>query len=353
MRPTDARQHQGKLIGSGTAVPAGVCLILGVLLSLLSVSSLAREAGDEPFAEAIAAYGEHPRVHAVIVARDGQAVFEKVFRGPDLDTAVNIKSLAKTFMAALTGAAIHHAVIESVNRPVVSLLGDRAPDRTDPRLDDITVAHLLSMSSGLQRTSGQGYGAWVNSDDWVKHALTRPFVDTPGDDMQYSTGDYHVLAAALSEASGGSLLALSRTWIGEPLNIRIPAWDRDPQGIYFGGNNMRLSPRALLQLGELYRNDGMANGERLLPVDWVSESWTARVRSPWSGDDYGYGWFIRQADGLSIYYGRGYGGQMLYVIPELALTVVITADPTPPSRRGGDVDRLHRILEQQLIPAFR
>jgi CubicO group peptidase (beta-lactamase class C family) len=353
MRAAAARQHQVTLIGFGPAAPAGVCLTLGVLLSLLSVSSLAREAGDEAFAEAIAAYGEHPRVHAVIVARDGQPVFEEVFRGPDLDTAVNIKSLAKTFMAALTGAAIHHGVIESVDQPVVSLLDDRPLGSADPRLEDITVAHLLSMSSGLQRTSGQGYGAWVNSDDWVHHALTRPFVDTPGQDMQYSTGDYHVLGAALSESSGRNLLALSRTWIGEPLNIRIPAWDRDPQGIYFGGNNMRLSPRALLQLGELYRNDGMANGERLLPADWVSESWTARVRSPWSGDDYGYGWFIRQAEGLSIHYGRGYGGQMLYVIPELALTVVITADPTPPSNRGGDVDRLHRILEQQVIPAFR
>lgn len=302
--------------------------------------------------EAIQAWRDHPRVHAVIVACNGEPILEEVFEGPGLDTPVNIKSLAKTFVAAVVGAAIHQALIDSVDEPILPLLRDRIPQSVDPRLESVTVAHLLSMSSGLERTSGPGYGAWVNSDNWIRHALTRPFVDVPGEAMQYSTGDFHILAAALTETSGRSLLALSRDWIGDPLDIRIPAWDRDPQGIYFGGNNMRLSPRALLALGELYRNNGTADGERVLPPGWVDTSWTRRVRSPWSGDGYGFGWFIRRAKGTDIYYGRGYGGQMLYVVPELALTIVITADPTPPSR-GGGVDRLHRILEERIIPALR
>ncbi|MCP1726603.1 CubicO group peptidase (beta-lactamase class C family) [Natronospira proteinivora] len=325
----------------------------GLILGLLITPPLAADSNNARVTDVLSAYNDHPRVHSLIVARDGEIILEEVFRGPDTTTPVNIKSLAKTFMGALTGAALHQGLIDSMDTPVVSLLGERLPDESEPQLQEVTLAHLLTMSSGLQRTSGGGYGAWVNSANWVEHALTRPFVEAPGEAMQYSTGDFHILGAALTQASGQTLLALSREWIGGPLNIRIPAWDRDPQGIYFGGNNMRLSPRALLQLGELYRNDGVSNGERVLAEGWVETSWTPRVRSPWSGDDYGFGWFIRQAQGLDIYYGRGYGGQMLYVIPELALTVVITADPTPPSDRGGDVDRLHHILEQQLIPALR
>lgn len=317
---------------------------------ILVAASAASGAGErDALAAAVDRWGEHPRVRAVIVAHEGEAVAEEVFAGPGLDTPVNIKSLAKTFMAALTGAAIRHEVVAGVDQPITELLGPRVPDAASERLDRVSVAHLLSMSSGLERTSGPHYGEWVNSDDWVAYALTRPFVDPPGQRMQYSTGDFHILAGALTQASGHSLLALARDWIGEPLGIHVPAWQQDPQGIHFGGNNMRLSPRALVALGELYRNGGVVDGQRVLPEGWVEASWTPRVRSPWSGDRYGFGWFIRESEGIEYYYGRGYGGQMLYVVPALELTVAITADPTPPSQPGSGADRLTAVLEQHVI----
>ncbi|MBS3747359.1 MAG: serine hydrolase, partial [Wenzhouxiangellaceae bacterium] len=72
---------------------------------------------------------------------------------------------------------------------------------------------------------------------------------------------------------------------------------------------------------------------------------TPRGRSPWSGDLYGYGWFITDLAGERAYYGRGYGGQMLYVVPSAALTVVVTSRSVPPSEGGGYVRRLHRLVE--------
>jgi CubicO group peptidase (beta-lactamase class C family) len=86
-------------------------------------------------------------------------------------------------------------------------------------------------------------------------------------------------------------LALAREWLGEPLDITFPAWDRDPQGIYFGGNNMRLSPRDLVKIGELYRNQGWVGDRLLFPENWVNESWTGRGKSAYTDDPYGYGWF--------------------------------------------------------------
>ena len=59
--------------------------------------------------------------------------------------------------------------------------------------------------------------------------------------------------------------SLAQEWLAEPLGITVPAWPRDPQGIYFGGNDMLMSPRALLRFGELYRNDGVWQGRRILP----------------------------------------------------------------------------------------
>jgi CubicO group peptidase (beta-lactamase class C family) len=100
--------------------------------------------------------------------------------------------------------------------------------------------------------------------------------------MLYSSGSSHLLSAVLTRASGRSTHALAREWLGEPLGIEIPPWPRDPQGIFFGGNDMLMSPRALLRFGELYRRDGVLNGRRILPEGWVAESWRLRTTSPWS-----------------------------------------------------------------------
>jgi CubicO group peptidase (beta-lactamase class C family) len=192
----------------------------------------------------------------------------------------------------------------------------------------------------------------VSSDDWVRFALSRPFVDRPGGRMLYSTGSYHLLSAVLTEASGRSLLALARDWLGEPLAIEIPPWTRDPSGYYMGGNNMALSPNALLRFGEMVRQRGVWNGVRVVSANWVETSWTPRTRSPFSGDDYGYGWFIDTVRGHPVRYARGYGGQLLYLVPDLGLTVVITSDPTRPARSGGYFGALRRFLADDVIPVF-
>lgn len=285
------------------------------------------------------------RLHSLIVAKNGEIVYERAFAGPGVDRPANIKSLSKTVLAALVGAAIEQELLQGPEQPVTELLGPLVPDTADPQVNEITVGHLLSLQAGLERTSGDNYGAWVGSPNWVEYALTRPFVDEPGGRMLYSTGSSHLLSAALTQASGESTLELARRLLGKPLDIAIPSWPRDPQDIYFGGNDMRLSPRALVKIGELYRQNGVVNDVRVLPEGWTEASWTARGRSPWTGDGYGYGWFITTLAGERVYYGRGYGGQALFVVPERELTVAITSDPTPPSPGGQFQGRLNRLIE--------
>ncbi|WP_159716732.1 serine hydrolase domain-containing protein [Geminicoccus flavidas] len=292
-----------------------------------------------------------PRLHALIVARAGEVVLAERLRGPALDRPVNVKSVSKAVMTALAGIAIGKSVLQGTEQKLVDVLGNLVPAEADPRVGEITIGHLLSMQAGLASTSGVNYGAWVNSPNWVRHILTRPFETEPGGWMVYSTGTSHLLSAALTVASGESTLSLARSWLGRPLNITIPAWDRDPQGIYLGGNNMALSPRALLAFGELYRNDGMAGGERILPEGWVAQSWQERTISNWTGDGYGYGWFGREVRGHPVRFAWGYGGQMLFVVPDLALTVVMTSDPSPRPRGDGHLDALHGLLGEVILPA--
>lgn len=271
------------------------------------------------------------RLHSLLVLHDGVPVIEHVQAGPGLSRPANIKSLSKTVLSVIAGMAIDKGVVSSVDQPLMELLGELAPDGLDSRVRDISFGDALAMQAGLASTSGRNYGRWVQSDNWVAHALTRPMIAQPGGRMIYSTGATHLVSAALTEASGESTLVLARRWLGEPLNIRIPPWLTDPQGIYFGGNDMHLSPRALARVGELYRLGGELEGRRVLSEQWITASWTANGRSPWTGDDYGYGWFITELADQRAYYGRGYGGQALFVIPESRMTVVITSNPNPPS----------------------
>lgn len=323
------------------------------LLLLVSLSLLC-EAKEADWRSALERDAKSlPRLHTLLAVHQGADLVALDLKGDGLETPVNIKSLSKTVLAALVGAALEQGVFEGADQPVIEPLGDRVPASATDGVERITLGHLLSLQAGLQRTSGRHYGRWVVSENWVHYVLTRPFVDEPGGRMLYSSGSSHLLSAALTEASGRSTLTLAREWLGEPLGITIPAWDRDPQGIYFGGNNMLLSPRDLVEIGELYRNGGRVGEHRVFPENWVEESWIGRGESAYTDDPYGYGWFLRRLAGEPGYYGRGFGGQLLYVIPSLELTVVMTSDPTPPSPGSRYLRQQLQLIERYIIPAVR
>ncbi len=292
-----------------------------------------------------------PRFHALIVARDGQIFSARRFRGPSLETPVNVKSASKSVLSALVGIAIERGVLDGLDQPVAPYLKRDFPADPDPRLYDLTVGHLLSMRSGLERTSGTAYGAWVASPNWVRDVLARPMTGDPGGRMLYSTGNTHLLSAVLTRASGRSTYDLAREWLAQPLGIALPPWPRDPQGIYFGGNDMLLSPLAMLRFGELYRMDGMFEGRRVLPEGWVDRTWRPLGFAAWSGHGYGYGWFAGSLGGHAAHFAWGYGGQMIYVVPKLRLTVVMTSDPAPHPRTESHIAALHAVMSEEIVPA--
>ncbi|MCR9126266.1 MAG: beta-lactamase family protein [Rhodobacteraceae bacterium] len=303
--------------------------------------------------EVIARAGGFDQCHAIEIHQHGSAVLSHRFRGPPPGRAVPVKSVSKTIVAALTGAAIDRGELPGLSARLGDVAPGLIPPSADPGVADITIAHLVTMRAGLERTSGANYGAWVGSVNWVSDALSRPFVAEPGGRMLYSTGSFHVLGAVLSEVSGLSLLRLARDRLGTPLGIDIPAWTRDPQGRYLGGNEMALSLGAMVRFGELYRRGGSWDGVQVLGADWVARSFQPRTRSPFSGMSYGYGWFLGRAGGADFALARGYGGQVICVVPRLGLTVAITSDPTRPARSAGYFGDLTGLIETAIVPAAR
>lgn len=285
------------------------------------------------------------RLHSMVVMKQGEIIFAEAFRGPSPEQAVNIKSVSKSVVAALVGCAIERGSLAGVDATLGEVGAGLIPAGADPRIARLRVQDFLTMRIGLERQSGPNYGRWAASDDWVRHALTRPFVAEPGGRMLYSTAGWHVLGAMLSEVTGKSLLTLSRDWLGDPLDIEFAPWTRDPQGRYLAGNEMSMSPFEMARFGELYRLGGRWKGDVVLPADWATQSFEPRTVSPWSNDSYGYGWFLREMGDHRIAYARGYGGQAIHVAPQAGVVVAITSDTSRPARSQGYMTTLHSLVE--------
>jgi CubicO group peptidase (beta-lactamase class C family) len=302
----------------------------------------------QPVVEAARELGQ---LHAILVAHRGETVVARAFRGDGLDAYANVKSVSKSIVALLLGIAIERGVVPSVRTPLGEIAPLLIPPDAAPGVGDITLRDLVTLRAGLERTSGPNYGEWIASDNWVADALSRPFVAEPGGRMLYSTGSFHVLGAVLAEAAGRDLLSLARAWLAEPLDIRLPPWTRDPQGYYMGGNQMALTPRAMLRLGEMVRRQGRWDGRQVVPREWIEASLRPLTRSPFSGMSYGYGWFVTPTPQGQLALARGYGGQLVAIVPEAELTVAITSDPTRPARSAGHFGDLMQLIRRRVLPA--
>lgn len=292
-------------------------------------------------------------VRSLLVAHHGQLLAERYYGGASVSEPVNVKSASKSVVSALVGIAIAEGHLTGTDQRLPTLFGDYFETIDEPSKRRITLGDLLSMRAGLETTSFGTYGAWVESPDWVRFALERPMTCEPGDCWEYSTGNTHLLGVAVARATGTDLRTFAERELLGPLGIPARPWDRDPDGHYLGGNNMAFTPRELLRFGQLYLNEGSWEGERLLPASWVRRSWDLRVRSPWNGHGYGLGWWGREVAGERVRFAWGYGGQYLFVVPDLELAVVATTD-LDRRRRRWDADRaLFRLLREEIIPRVR
>jgi CubicO group peptidase (beta-lactamase class C family) len=306
-----------------------------------------------------------PRLHSLIVQANGDLVFERYYNGARRERHANVKSAAKSVISALVGIAIARGLIPGVDTPIVTYFPELARD-ADPRKRAITVEHLLTMRPGLEGTSNRNYGAWVTSRNWVQHALARPLFAAPGAEMEYSTGNTHLLSAILTKATKTSTWQFANDALAKPLGFTLPQWPRDPQGIYFGGNDMLLTPRQLLAFGELYLNDGRAGDRQVVPASWVKKSCEGQERrrrfrdepgarnpdgipDPTRDRKYGYGWWVREFGGHDVCFAWGYGGQYVLVARDLDLVIVTTSSPDVSEERRGHRRSLFDIIEGLII----
>ena len=322
-------------------VLAGVCLAASF--------ALVRASTPQDYSAAATAAAALPRMHSLLVSQNGKLTLEYYARGYRAARLANVKSVSKSIISTLVGIAIEQRVIAGVREPIVRWFPELRKD-PDARKQTITIEDLLTMRSGLQSTSGENYGTWVRSRNWVRHALDRPMVSEPGSSMEYSTGTSHILSAILTRASKRSTHQFGTDALAKPLGISLAQWPRDPQGVYFGGNEMLLTPRQMIAIGELYLNRGRARGRQVLPETWIESSCTPRTRSRWDPDrEYRYGWWIQEFGGHRACFAWGFGGQYIFVFRDLGLVVAVTSSTASDDERRGYRRQIFDLLEAHLL----
>ena len=305
-------------------------------------------AATQTFDAALSQAATLTRLRSLLVTVDGTLVLERYYRGASAARPANVKSVSKSIIALLVGIAVDRRQIASISDPISRYLPASSGATGDKGA--ITIEQLLTMRAGLETTSNRNYGRWVQSPNWVRHILQRPFVDVPGGRMIYSTGSSHLLSAVLTRATGLSTLEFARRHLGGPIGVPIRAWTRDPQGIYMGGNEMSFTARELVTIGELVRNGGRHAGRTVISDGWLRDSAVARVRSEREFDrSYGYGWWLRRMAGHDVIYAWGYGGQFVFVVPGLSATIVATSVPEPGDERREQRDAIYTIVEDHIL----
>ena len=323
----------------------------------------ASEVGLDPFAlrvaEARAASVD--RMRSLLVVRHGRLAYEGYFHGADGESLADVRSVTKSVIGALVGLVIEEGHIESIDQPITDFLsGLDLPLRAEH--ETVTVGHLLAMASGIDWTeSGSvGYLDWIAAADHVAYLLERDFVATPGETFAYNSAAIHLLGVIVEEATGRTLPAFADEVLFGPMGISARAWESIGSGARVnGGAGIDLRSRDLARFGQLYLQEGRSGNRRILP-----EGWAERSMQPVMGPlgsvtaigpvSYGYLWWIDESRGAA--FAWGFGGQLIYVDPELDLVVVTTTEWRGVTQDVGNAwltEQAMRLVVEGVLPAVR
>jgi CubicO group peptidase (beta-lactamase class C family) len=288
-------------------------------------------------------------IHAIVVERHGRLVAELYRSGRDRTMSSpfardvqfgptvkhDMRSVSKSVIGLLVGIARGEGRIPGVETPVLSFYPRDEDLRTAGRAA-ITIGNLLTMSSGLQWSEGvTTYGTAANDETHLfrastpyRYVLDRPMAAKPGERYNYSGGDTTVLADILARSTNTELRDLVRAKLFAPLGIDDWEWSTDTYGRAVPFAGLRLRPRDLAKIGRMLLDQGQWRGRQIVPADWVAASLAPHI--PIEGNlQYGYQWWIGRvpwqgkAQQWSAAFGNG--GQRLFMVPSLDLSVTITA----------------------------
>lgn len=283
-----------------------------------------------------------------LVIRNDQIVMERYYNGAKRSDANNVHSTSKGMISAAIGKAIQDKYIRSIDQKISDFLPDYFARISDPLKWEITIRDLLTMRSGLQWREDETED-WVEQQpDWIAAMLSLPMKVKPGQKFQYSTASTHLLSELLTRATGKNTCQYVHDQILKKIGVAAEHWGSDPNGVFSGGYNVYLTPREMAKFGLLYLNEGKWKGKEILPASWVNASMSTQTIAK-ADTDYGFNWWVKKMKGHPVGIANGFGGQYIFVVKDLNLVVVITANTIDFDK---DVD-FRGVVENFVIPSAK
>lgn len=303
-----------------------------------------------------------PRLLSVVVVRHGRIAAERYYNGNHVDSLNDVRSVTKTVVATLAGIVAHEGRLHE-DSAIGNKLNEWAGN-LDAAHRAITIANLLTMSAGFQwdESTTAGYNAWVQSPDPIGYVLGKPLAHPRGSTFTYNSGAVHVLSVLVEKYAGKRIDRIAEEKLWPRLGIARVRWEIFPQdGRPNGGAGLDLRPRDMAKLGWLWLEQGRANETQLIDQRWVDRGTGAAFSSWWQTwaplreQNYGWLWWLYRNGGRTAFFAWGYGGQFIWVDPELDLVAVVTnqwrnvtaTDADATTRAGMD------LIINRIIPAIR
>ena len=331
-QPMDMDDASSSAIQEGAPWPAG---------NVVSLDELPPEVDEGKLSSALDAAFAEPdpelpvKTRAVVVVYDGQIIAERYAPGFSEDTPMISWSMAKSFANAVVGILIGQDKL-TLDEPAP------VPEWSDP--DDerraITLDQLLRMSSGL--SFDESYGAFsevsvmlFDRGDTAAYAAAMPLTEEPDNVWHYSSGTSNIISRIARDAVGGTVqdaLEFPRRALFEPLGMNSAVFEPDSSGTFVGSSFVQAAARDYARFGLLYLQDGVWQGERLLPEGWVAYSTTPTPNAPQG--QYGAQWWLNAGSEANerdrkwpelppdIFWADGHDGQFIVVIPSHDLVLV-------------------------------
>ncbi|UCH71230.1 MAG: serine hydrolase [Candidatus Bathyarchaeota archaeon] len=297
-------------------------------------------------------------VHSILVIKDNKLVFEEYFSGEDLDLTNNQlnfvhkdfdhntlhcqASASKSITSILLGITIDQGLVQDVQQNMFSFFPEHS-DLNDTEKGKITLEHMLTMSSGIPWDESYPYTDPRNdlnqmfySADPIKFVLEKSVVAPPGSLFTYNSGTTNLLGDVVRRSTGLTLVDFAEQYLFTPLGINSFNWIGFPNAphIAIASSTLYLRPRDMAKIGQLYLQKGIWNGNRIVSENWVTESTHESIQVPPSKnpipgfiESYGYQWWqgTFSNGNTETYFAAGWGGQFIYVIPEINMVIVVTA----------------------------
>jgi len=294
-----------------------------------------------------------PLVHSILLFKGGKLVFEEYFEGYlysmnppgsngdhimyTRETDHFLASVSKSVTSVIFGAAVKEGYIGNLDKKLVDVLPEYEEILTGEKAD-ITLKHLLTMSSGLEwDESSSPYGdpanhvtGLFNAEDPIEFALSLDMVSNPGEEFLYNSGSTNVLGAVVQKVTGKTLLEYGNEVLFDPLDIVGGLWERLPGGYFFASGGLYLRPREMAKIGSLFLNEGYWGDEQIITREWIEESVKGQIategRTLAMANEYGYQWWRMNFNSGGTFYpcffAAGWGGQYMFVFPDLDMIVL-------------------------------